>query len=204
MKSDLIQCHKFSKKLAPFIHLPIQSGSNTILKSMNRKHTREDYLNIIKNLVAVRPEIKFSSDFIVGYPGETEKDFEDTLSLINNVKFINSFSFIYNQRPGTPAFKLNPLKKEIQHNRLIILQNLLNNIQNNYNKSQIGKNKKVLIENKMKNQEKYFGRTDSFTPVVTENIDNKDIGKIINVRIKDCNKNTLFGVKENIDKEVAA
>ena len=204
MTSDLIKCHKISKKLAPFIHLPIQSGSNTILKSMNRKHTREDYLNIIKNLVAVRPEIKFSSDFIVGYPGETEKDFEDTLSLINNVKFINSFSFIYNQRPGTPAFKLNPLKKEIQHNRLIILQNLLNNIQNNYNKNQIGKNKKVLIENKMKNQEKYFGRTDSFTPVVTENIDDKDIGKIINVRIKDCNKNTLFGVKENTDREVAA
>ena len=204
MTSDLITCHKISKKLAPFIHLPIQSGSNTILKSMNRKHTREEYLNIIKNLVTVRPEIKFSSDFIVGYPGETEKDFEDTLSLINNVKFVNSFSFIYNQRPGTPAFKLNPLKKEIQHNRLIILQNLLNNIQNNYNKNQIGKNKKVLIENKMKNQEKYFGRTDSFTPVVTENIDHKDIGKIINVRIKDCNKNTLFGVKENIDKEVAA
>ena len=204
MTSDLIKCHKISKKLAPFIHLPIQSGSNTILKSMNRKHTREDYLNIIKNLVAVRPEIKFSSDFIVGYPGETEKDFEDTLSLIKNVKFVNSFSFIYNQRPGTPAFKLNPLKKEIQHNRLIILQNLLNNIQNNYNKNQIGKNKKVLIENKMKNQEKYFGRTDSFTPVVTENIDDKDIGKIINVRIKDCNKNTLFGIKENIDKEVAA
>ncbi len=204
MTSDLIKCHKISKKLAPFIHLPIQSGSNTILKSMNRKHTREDYLNIIKNLVAVRPEIKFSSDFIVGYPGETEKDFEDTLSLINNVKFINSFSFIYNQRPGTPAFKLNPLKKEIQHNRLIILQNLLNNIQNNYNKNQIGKNKKVLIENKIKNQEKYFGRTDSFTPVVTENIDDKDIGKIINVRIKDCNKNTLFGFKENIDKEEAA
>ena len=204
MTSDLIKCHKISKKLSPFIHLPIQSGSNTILKSMNRKHTREDYLNIIKNLVAVRPEIKFSSDFIVGYPGETEKDFEDTLSLINNVKFINSFSFIYNQRPGTPAFKLNPLKKEIQHNRLIILQNLLNNIQKNFNKNQIGKNKKVLIENKMKNQEKYFGRTDSFTPVVTENIDDKDIGKIINVRIKDCNKNTLFGVKENIDKEVAA
>ena len=204
MTSDLIKCHKISKKLVPFIHLPIQSGSNTMLKNMNRKHTREEYLNIIKNLVAVRPEIKFSSDFIVGYPGETEKDFEDTLSLINNVKFVNSFSFIYNQRPGTPAFKLNPLKKEIQHNRLIILQNLLNNIQSKYNKNQIGKNKKVLIENKMKNQEKYFGRTDSFTPVVIEDIDDTDIGKIISVRIKDCNKNTLFGVKENINNEVAA
>ena len=174
------------------------------LKSMNRKHTREEYLNIIKNLVAVKPNIKFSSDFIVGYPGETERDFEETLSLIKKVKFINSFSFIYNQRPGTPAIKLNPLKKEIQHNRLIILQNLLNNIQKIIIKIRLEKIKKVLIENKMKNQEKYFGRTDNFTPVITKNIDDKDIGKIINVRIKDCNKNTLFGVKENIDKEVAA
>ena len=204
MTSDLIKCHKISKKLVPLIHLPIQSGSNTILKSMNRKHTREEYLNIIKNLVNIRPEIKFSSDFIVGYPGETQKDFEDTLSLISKVKFINSFSFIYNQRPGTPALKLNPLKKEIQHNRLIILQNLLSNIQSQYNKNQIGKIKKVLIENKMKKQEKYFGRLDSFTPVVVENIDNEDIGKIISVRIRDCNKNTLFGVKENINNEVAA
>ncbi len=204
MTSDLIKCHKISKKLVPFIHLPIQSGSNTILKSMNRRHTREEYFNIIKNLVNVRPEIKFSSDFIVGYPGETQKDFEDTLSLINKVKFVNSFSFIYNPRPGTPAFKLNPLQKEIQHNRLIILQNLLSNIQNQYNINQIGKVKKVLIENQMKNQEKYFGRTDGFTPVVIENIDDKDIGKIINVRIKDCNKNTLFGFKEKINNEVAA
>ncbi len=204
MTRDLIKCHEISKKLVPFIHLPIQSGSNLILKSMNRKHTREEYLNTIKNLINVKPEIKFSSDFIVGYPGETERDFEETLSLIKKVKFINSFSFIYNQRPGTPAIKLNPLKKEIQHNRLIILQSLLSNIQSQYNNDQIGKIKKVLIENKMKNQAKYFGRLESFTPVVTENIDLKDIGKIINVRIKDCNKNTLFGVKENINKEVAA
>ena len=204
MTSDLINCHKFSKKLVPFIHLPIQSGSNKILKSMNRKHSREEYLNIIKNLVSVRPGIKFSSDFIIGYPGETEKDFEDTLSLINNVKFINSFSFIFNQRPGTPAFKLNPLNKDVQQNRLIILQNLLSNIQSEYNKSKIGKIIKVLIENKMKNQNKYFGRTDCFTPVITENIDDKDVGKIINVKIKNSNRNSLFGIKEEIKDEVAA
>ena len=126
------------------------------------------------------------------------------MSLINKVKFINSFSFIYNERPGTPATKLYPLKKDIQHERLIILQNLLSNIQSQYNQDQVGKIKKVLIENKMKNQEKYFGRLDSFTPVVIENINDRDIGKIINVRIKDCNKNTLFGVKENFNNEEAA
>ena len=204
MTSDLIKCHGVSKKLMPFVHLPIQSGSNRILKGMNRKHSREEYLNTIKNLVNIKPGIKFSSDFIVGYPGETQKDFEETLSLINKVKFINSFSFIYNERPGTPATKLYPLKKDIQHDRLIILQNLLSNIQSQYNQDQVGKIRKVLIENKMKKQEKYFGRLDSFTSVVTENINDRDIGKIINVRIKDCNKNTLFGVKENFNNEVAA
>lgn len=204
MTSDLIKCHGVSKKLVPFIHLPIQSGSNRILKGMNRKHSKEEYLNTIKSLVNIKPDIKFSSDFIVGYPGETQNDFEETLSLINKVKFINSFSFIYNERPGTPATKLYPLKKDIQHDRLIILQNLLSNIQSQYNQDQVGKIRKVLIENKMKNQEKYFGRLDSFTPVVIENINDRDIGKIINVRIKDCNKNTLFGVKENFNNEEAA
>ena len=105
MTSDLIQCHKKSKKLVPFIHLPVQSGSNKVLKTMNRKHTREEYLAKINDLISVRPEIRFSSDFIVGYPGETEKDFSDTISLVKQIKFLNSFSFIYNKRPGTPASK---------------------------------------------------------------------------------------------------
>ena len=93
----------------PLLHLPVQSGSNKILKSMNRKHTREEYLSIIQNLIKARPDITFSSDFIVGYPGETEKDFNDTISLIKKVNFINSFSFIYNPRPGTPASHLKKL-----------------------------------------------------------------------------------------------
>ena len=204
MTADLIECHKNSKKLVPFIHLPIQSGSNKILKQMNRKHTRDQYLTKIKKLIHVRPEIKFSSDFIVGYPGETEKDFNDTISLINEIKFINSFSFIYNQRPGTPASKLKIVEKETQKKRLILLQSLLNDIQIRENISSIGKKRKVLIENKMKEQNNYFGRLENFTPVIIKNVNSNDIGKIINVRIQDSNSHNLFGIKENIESEVAA
>ncbi len=204
MTEDLIKCHSIVKKLMPFVHLPVQSGSNKILKSMNRKHTREEYLSIIKNLKKVKPNINFSSDFIVGYPGETEKDFNDTLSLVKEVNFINSYSFIYNSRPGTPASNLEEVDKELQKKRLITLQNLLENIQLKENKNQVGKLNGVLIENKMKNQSKYFGRTSNLTPVVITNANTKDVGKIIYVRINNYNRNTLFGVKENLESEVAA
>ena len=201
---DLIDVHGRNTKLMPLIHLPVQSGSNKILKEMNRKHTIEDYLEIVKKLKKANPYIKFSSDFIVGYPGETEKDFQETISLIKAIKFINSFSFIFNSRPGTPASKLKEIDKEKQKKRLIILQNLLEDIQIKENKNQIGKLKEVLIENKMKNQNKYFGRTDCLTPVVIINTNEKDLGKIINVRIKSSNRNTLFGIKEKEERVVAA
>ena len=204
MTSDLIKCHGISKKLVPFLHLPVQSGSNKILKNMNRKHTREEYLKTVKSLVNARPDIKFSSDFIIGYPGETEKDFNETISLIKEIKFINSYSFIYNRRPGTPASKLKSIDKEIQHKRLVILQKLLADIQKEENRNQIGNLKEVLIENQMKNQEAYFGRIENSTPVITKNVSNSDIGKIINVRIKDSNSNNLFGIKEDIEREFAA
>jgi len=171
---------------------------------MNRKHTREEYLSIIKNLKKIKPNINFSSDFIVGYPGETEKDFNDTLSLVKEVNFINSYSFIYNSRPGTPASNLKEVDKELQKKRLITLQHLLENIQLKENKNKLGKLNEVLIENKMKNQSKYFGRTCNSTPVVITNANSKDVGKIIYVRINNYNRNTLFGVKENLESEVAA
>jgi len=204
MTSDLIDCHNKVKKLMPFLHLPVQSGSSKILKSMNRKHTREEYLSIVRNLLKARPNINFSSDFIVGYPGETEEDFQYTVSLIKEVNFINSFSFIYNPRPGTPASNLEEVDKKIQKKRLIIIQNLLEDIQIKENKKKVGKLKEVLIENKMKNQSKYFGRISNSTPVIIDNTNEKDIGKIVHVRIKNCNRNTLFGVKENVESEVAA
>jgi len=204
MTSDLIKCHKEIKKLMPFLHLPVQSGSNKILKSMNRKHNRDEYLSIIKNLLKARPGMTFSSDFIVGYPGETEEDFNDTISLIKEVKFLNSFSFIFNPRPGTPASNAKSVKTELQKNRLMILQKLLEDIQIKENKNKLGKLEEVLIENKMKNQMQYFGRTNNLTPVIIGNANNSDVGKVINVRIKSFNRNTLFGSKENTEKEVAA
>ena len=103
---DLIQAHKDCDKLMPLIHLPVQSGSNKILASMGRKHTIEEYLGIIKRLQKINPRIKFSSDFIIGYPGETQDDFEKTVELMDKVEFINSYSFVYSARPGTPAFIL--------------------------------------------------------------------------------------------------
>ena len=204
MTDDLIDCYKNVKKLMPFLHLPVQSGSNKILKSMNRKHSREEYLSIIRKLIKVRPDIKFSSDFIVGYPGETEKDFYDTISLVKEVNFINSFSFIYNPRPGTPASNLEDVNRKTQMRRLTELQNLLADIQIKANRNEIGKLSEVLIENRMKKQPKYFGRNANLTPVVINNASEKDVGKIIGVRVKDCNRNTLFGVKENTEREAAA
>ena len=120
------------------------------------------------------------------------------------MKFINSFSFIYNPRPGTPASTQNLLDSKTQKNRLNLVQNLLEKIQINKNKSEINKIKKVLIENKMKNQNKYFGRTEDLTPVIVESTSDKDIGEIINVEITGNNRNSLFGAKKFFKKEVAA
>ena len=204
MTIDLINCYKNPSKLVPFLHLPVQSGSNKILKAMNRKHSKEDYLLIVKHLKKINSKIKFSSDFIVGYPGETEEDFKDTISLIKEVKFINSFSYIFNQRPGTPAAKLKFVDKSLQKKRLSTLQSLLSDIQLKENKMQVGKIMDILVENKLKNQSKFFGRTKYFTPVILSNTNNDDIGKTIRVRIDECNNNGLFGTKENIKEEVAA
>ena len=130
----------------PILHLPVQSGSNKVLKNMNRKHSRDEYLKIIENLIKVRPNIKFSSDFMVGYPGETDNDFKETITLIKRVNFINSYSFIYSPRPGTPASNLETLEANILKNRLKVLQDTLEKIQINKNKSEIGKVLEVLVE----------------------------------------------------------
>ena len=103
MTEDLIDCYRDCEKLMPFLHLPIQSGSNKILKLMNRKHDREYYISIIEKLKKINKNIKISSDFIIGYPGETEKDFQDTIELVKKIGFVNSYSFIFSPRPGTPA-----------------------------------------------------------------------------------------------------
>ena len=192
MTDDLIECYSSNKKLMPFIHLPIQSGSNKILKLMNRKHKVEDYLDIYSRLIKINPLIKISSDFIVGYPGEEKADFEQTIKLVKEIKFINSFSFIFSSRPGTKASKLKELNYSISRDRLIELQSYLFKNQINHNKSLENKEIDVLVENKMKDQNKYFGRNEFFNAVVF-NGNKNDIGKIVKVNIESSNQNTLFG-----------
>ena len=192
MTDDLIECYKNSKKLMPFVHLPIQSGSDRILKMMNRKHTVDYYLNIYEKLIKINPDIKFSSDFIIGYPGETENDFKETLSLVDKIKFINSFSFIFSPRPGTKAAELEITDKDKVKNRLITIQEKLFSNQIELNKSLEGKTLEVLVENKLKNQNKYFGRNKFLNSVIFDG-NESHIGKLIKVNIEKSNQNSLFG-----------
>ena len=196
MTEDLIECYSSSKKLMPFIHLPIQSGSDKILKLMNRNHKVEKYLETYKLIKQKNHNIEFSSDFIIGYPGEMECDFNDTMNLVKEIKFINSYSFIFSPRPGTPASKLELVDNEIAKERLINLQRELEGHQIKKNASLVNSSVEVLVENKLKNQKNYFGRNVFLNSVLFEGED-KYIGKLVNVKIEKTNRNTLFG---RIDK----
>ena len=189
---DLIDAHKICKKLMPLIHLPVQSGSNKILKKMNRKHSIENYIEIINKLIAVNPNIKFSSDFIIGYPEESEDDFNKTVEIMNKVRFINSYSFIFSARPGTPAFRLKKINENTAKKRLSIFQAIAEKIKIDYRKQLLTKKISVLFENHMKNENKYFGRDEYFNSVVVESDENLT-GKIKDIEVIEINRNTLFG-----------
>ena len=192
MTEDLIDCFKNCSKLMPFLHLPVQSGSNKILKLMNRKHDIKFYYSIIEKLKKINSNMEFSSDFIVGYPEENDKDFEKTMDLVKKIEFINSYSFIYSARPGTPAAKLQKINSDVTKNRLKIIQNQLFYLQLNKNKELEEKKIEVLVENKLKNQNSYFGRTKKMTPVIFEST-LCNPGDMIQVEIISSNQNNLFG-----------
>ncbi len=196
MSEDLLECYRKSKKLMPLIHLPIQSGSNKILKLMNRKHEVDDYVTTYNKLKKINDKIEFSSDFIIGYPGETKSDFEDTLYLVKKLKFMNSYSFIYSSRPGTTASNYKEVDKELSKERLKILQDRLFLNQKLKNKSFENKFVEVLVENKMQGQNKLFGRNEYMTPVIFEGSVNL-IGKVVEVYIKNSNQNSLYGAINN-------
>jgi len=198
---DLVEVHKKCEKLMPLIHLPVQSGSNKILQEMNRKHTIEEYLTIIAKVKKVKQNVQFSSDFIIGYPGETHDDFKKTIELLNSVKFINSYSFIYSARPGTPAFNLININHDDAKKRLMDFQQAAEKIKTAYRNSLINKISTVLFENKTKNENEYFGRDEYFNSVIVKSGNNL-IGKIENVKILEINQNTLFGkVISNFDRK---
>ena len=189
---DLIEIHSNCEKLMPLLHLPVQSGSTNILKNMNRGHTIEEYLDLIERLKNSKFNMKFSSDFIIAYPGETDEDFQLTLDLLNNVKFINSYSFVFSERPGTPAAILPKIDEKVAKERLLIFQNQANCLKTKYRKQLINSKVNVLFENQLMNQNAYFGRDEYFNSVIVKsNLDVK--GKILTVKINKCNNNTLFG-----------
>ena len=202
MTDDLVECYSKSRKLVPFIHLPIQSGSNRILKLMNRNHTVEYYLSVYEKLKKINPKIEFSSDFIIAYPGETEKDFEDTMKLVKKIKFINSYSFIFSPRPGTAAFNLKLIDKNIAKERLKLIQDQLFSHQSFKNKMTENTLVKVLVENKISNQNKFFGRTEHMTAVIFDGEKNIE-GKIVPVLINRSNQNNLFG-EAKLNKSIKA
>ena len=201
MTEDLIDVYKNSKKLMPLVHLPVQSGSDKILKLMNRNHTVKEYLNIFERLKKVNNKIEFSSDFIIGYPEETEQDFKNTLNLIEKINFINSYSFIYSARPGTVSYDLKSIEKKVSIQRLEKIQKKLYVNQTNKNKLLENQIINVLVENQTNDMTRTFGRSEYMTSVVFDG-KKEHIGKIMPVKIKKFNRTTLFGelVKDSNQK----
>ena len=181
---ELILEHKNNKKLMPFLHLPVQSGSNKILKKMNRKHSRENYIELIKKIKCEVRDMAFSSDFIVGYPGETDDDFQETLDLINKIEFASSYSFKYSPRPGTPASLIKDrIDDSILDKRLNKIQSTLNEQQKNFNETSLGKEVDVLFTNLGKKNNQYVGRTPFLQPVHVFSSSNL-VGKILKIKIE--------------------
>ena len=190
---DLILCHKELKKLMPYLHLPIQSGSDVILKKMNRRHTRDDYLRVVEKLKEANPEIGMSSDFIVGFPGETDEDFKKTLEVVNRVQYIQAFSFKYSKRPGTPAAVMdNQVEEAVKKERLAVLQELLFDYQLKFNQGSVGKVMPVLFEGNGRHKGQLTGRTPYMQNLYAK-ADISLINKIVEVRVNGASMNSLSG-----------
>lgn len=193
MDSDLIAAHANVPQLMPFIHLPVQSGSNRILEAMNRKHAREDYLESIARLRAARPDIAFSSDFIIGFPGESDKDFEDTLSLIREVNFAQAYSFKYSPRPGTPAATMaKQIPEAVKAERLEAVQKLLCEQQTAFNKNQVGKKMPVLFDRRGRSDDQILGRSPFMQAVHLTGMPEL-FGQIAEVEIRSATQSSLEG-----------
>ena len=193
MDDDLIAAHRDLAPLMPQLHLPVQSGSDRILAAMNRRHSRADYLDIVRRLRQARPDLALTSDFIVGFPGETERDFADTLSLIEEVGFSGSFSFKYSQRPGTPGADMDDqIAEEVKSQRLQRLQDLIDRQQMAFNQSCVGKSFDVLFEKPGRHQGQVVGRSPYLQPVPVE-APLSLIGEVARVTITEAVGNSLLG-----------
>ena len=193
MQEDLLQAHATVDKLMPYLHLPIQSGSNEMLKRMNRKHTNAEYINIIERLRAMRPDMAFSGDFIVGFPGETESDFEDTLALVRHVGYASAYSFKYSPRPGTPAATMaDQVPEEVKDERLQRLQAALMEQSRAFNRSCVGTEMDVLFDRQGKLPGQLVGRSPYLQSVHVNGVA-EHMGQMVRVRITQATANSLAG-----------
>ncbi len=191
MNDELIDLHGSLPQLMPSLHLPVQVGSDKVLKLMNRKHTVQDYIDIMQRIRQKRPDIAFSSDFIVGFPGESDVDFEDTLSLVKEIKYAQSYSFKYSPRIGTPAALEVQIDEECKSERLQILQRLLKQQQKEFNQAQYGKTMSVLFEKVGKEEGQIVGRS-PYLQIVRIDAGEDNIGEILPVKIEAVHENHLL------------
>jgi tRNA-2-methylthio-N6-dimethylallyladenosine synthase len=192
MGDDLIAAHRDLPKLMPYLHLPVQSGSDRMLAAMNRAHGRESYLSIIERVRAARPDIALSSDFIVGFPGETEEDFAATLDLVQRANFAQAYSFKYSPRPGTPAASMDQVPEEVKAERLARLQALLDERQRRFNTECVGREFEVLFEKPGRLEGQLVGRSPYLQPVQVM-APTVLIGEVARVRVVEAGTNSLFG-----------
>jgi tRNA-2-methylthio-N6-dimethylallyladenosine synthase len=193
MADDLIAAHRDEAKLMPFLHLPFQAGADRILAAMNRKHTGAQYIALVDRIRAARPDIALSTDVIVGFPGETDAEFEDTLRMIDRVRFAQAYSFKYSARPGTPAASLEQLPEEIKVARLRRLQDVINGHQTSFNTAHVGKVMPVLFDRRGRRAGQLIGRS-PYLQSVHAQLDSAWLGKILEVEIAAAGPNSLAGV----------
>jgi tRNA-2-methylthio-N6-dimethylallyladenosine synthase len=194
MTEELIAAHGEVEKLMPYLHLPVQSGSNSILKAMNRSHTAETYLAIVDKMRVARPDIALSGDFIVGFPGETEDDFQATLKIVDAVRYASAYSFKYSPRPGTPAATMeDQIPRDIMDDRLQRLQARINQHQLAFNLSKVGADSSVLIERRGKHPGQMIGRSPWLQSVHVETC--AELGEIVDVTLVAAGPNSMTGAE---------
>jgi tRNA-2-methylthio-N6-dimethylallyladenosine synthase len=192
MAHDLIAAHGDEPKLMPYLHLPVQAGSDRVLKAMNRRHTADSYIRVIERIRAVRPDIAISGDFITGFPGETEADFQATLALVRAVRYASAYSFKYSPRPGTPAATAKQVPEEEKADRLVQLQALLTEQQTEFQAGCVGRTLAILIEKPGRHPGQMVGRS-PYLQAVHLDCDTSLTGRIVEAEITSAGPNSLAG-----------
>jgi len=198
MDIELIKAHRDCNKLMPYLHLPVQSGSDKILKMMNRKHSSKEYIKVIEKVRDYNPQIAISGDFIIGFPGETDKDHQETLNLIKEINYSQAYSFKYSSRPGTPAVVFfDHIDENIKSHRLQEVQNLLRIQQMRFNKKSINSTLNVLVLKNGKKNNQYLGRTPFNQSIYFSSNDKNLIGSTIDITVTEAFQNSLTGIVQS-------